>query len=210
MIPYLSRGNKKYKLAGLRTRTFGLPAYESREGFRTCPGAGLCRRGCYAQQGRYVCPSVKKAEERRLRLARRPDLFRTIIGEELRQGRLDLVRIHDSGDFFSLGYLESWLELIAAFRATRFLAYTKMVPLFRQVFVPPNFAVIFSRGGKFDDQILDTDKQAKVFPDQSSLDRAVREEGYVDCHVTDLPALEPQNLRIGLVYHGFPSRRFST
>ena len=204
MIPYLSRGNKKYKLAGLRTRTFGLPAWQSKEGFRTCPGAGLCRRGCYAQQGRYVCTQTLDAQHRRLALVR-SDRFVPVMDAELR--RLDLVRIHDSGDFFSLSYLKDWLTLIFLHPEIKFLTYTKMVPLFRKVQVPENFTVIFSEGGLYDAQIdPHRDKFARVFPTLAEL----RASGFMDCHLTDVPALDPKVRRVGLIYHGWESRRFKT
>lgn len=204
MIPYLSRGNKKYKLAGLRTRTFGLPAWQSKEGFRTCPGAGLCRKGCYAQQGRYVCTQTLDAQHRRLSLVRSGHFVPTM---DLELRRLDLVRIHDSGDFFSLSYLKDWLELIRRHPEIKFLTYTKMVPLFRRVVVPPNFTVVFSEGGKFDSQIdRHRDKFSRVFPNLEEL----RASGFTDCHLTDVPALDPKVMRIGLIYHGWASRAFKT
>ena len=44
---------------------FTLPAFRSGN-IQTCPNAGACAAGCYAQMGMYVWDKVKKAHKRNL------------------------------------------------------------------------------------------------------------------------------------------------
>jgi len=205
---YLTRGNKKYLIPGMRVRTFGLPAERAADGTVTCPGAGLCKQGCYAKQGHYVCPNVKAKNAERFRLAQSPEFFSTIFGE-IQKLKLDLVRIHDSGDFYSRPYLMSWIGIAAACRHTKFLAYSKMVPMIKDVqsLIPENLTIVLSEGGRWDHMIDQAhDKFARVFPSVAALKRA----GFTDCHKSDLPALRPEVKKIGLIYHGWKSRYFVT
>ena len=39
-----------------------------------------------------------------------------------------VVRVHDSGDFFSQEYFDAWLEVARGRPRTRFYAYTKSLP----------------------------------------------------------------------------------
>lgn len=198
---YLSTGNEKYLGLGIKVRTFGLPAVS------TCPGAGACKLGCYAQQGRYGCTNVREAQLRRLELTRDLPRFKETIAAELRQFTPDLIRIHDAGDFYNEPYLKAWLDVIKRAPKVKFLAYTKMVPMVKQHVIPENMAVVFSEGGRWDGLIDQArDKFSRVFPDQGALLQA----GFIDCHETDLPALEPGNRLIGLVYHGAKSRAWRT
>jgi hypothetical protein len=206
---FLTRGNKKYLIPGMRVRTFGIPAERAADGSVTCPGAGMCRQGCYAKQGHYVCPNVKAKNEERFRLTQDPQFFSTIFGE-IQKLKLDLVRIHDSGDFYSKLYLMCWVGLAAACRNTKFLAYSKMVPMIKSLpegTIPDNLVIVLSEGGRWDHLIDELrDKFARVFPSVAALKRA----GFVDCHKSDLPALRPEVRKIGLIYHGWKSRYFVT
>ena len=211
MNTYLSKGNKKYKIPGMRVRTFGLPAYKARDGSLMCPGAGKCKLGCYAKQGHYYFNNVTRAQERRLKLTRDPGLFVATIVQEVHRMKLNWVRVHDSGDFYSLEYAKLWKAVALACPQTWFLAYSKMVPMLHKLMLVPgwpgNLVVVFSEGGRWDDGIhQDRDKFARIFPSLAALKRA----GFTDCHITDRPALNPKVRKIGLVYHGFESRKFVT
>ena len=54
------------------------------------------------------------------------------------------VRVHESGDFYSLEYLLKWLEIAKQFPDLQFFAYTKSVPYFYGLELPKNFVVRFS------------------------------------------------------------------
>lgn len=185
---------------------YGIPAQ------RTCPLAGTCKQGCYAAQGAYVWPVVKAAYEYRLAESLKEDW--SAFDAELKRlvksakGKQVVIRIHDSGDFYSACYLRKWLALVSRFPDVVFYCYTKMVPLFKRwpEPLPRNLTVIFSEGGLADRLInQDVDRHSRVF---ESLD-ALLAAGYVDTTVNDLNALSP-NHKIGLVYHGAKSKFFKT
>lgn len=200
---YLST-NSKLKRDGIFS--FGIPAYKSATGMLTCPAALTCIKGCYARNGTYNFPSVKSAQEKRLELTKDRELFIAVIDTELRKRKVKILRIHDSGDFYSKAYLDTWLTIISLNPNIQFYAYTKMVPLFKGLKLPANFTVIYSEGGKYDKQI-DTanDRHSRVFSDISELKQA----NYADTTTNDINAIG-KNKRIGLVYHGVESKKWRT
>jgi len=201
---WLTQNSKIAKMSGVRTYNWGIPAYKSADGFKTCPNAAACAKGCYATMGAYRFSNVAKVFERRLKLAKSPR-FGIIIDAEIKRRKVQRLRIHDSGDFFSREYLQTWLNVIKANPETQFYAYTKMVSWFNELradgLIPENFIIIYSYGGTQDKLInRDTDRHSWVF---SSVE-ALRAAGYADAHVDDSVALG-DNHKIGLVYHGIKS-----
>lgn len=170
----------------------------------TCPGAGKCAEFCYAQQGGYVFKASMVSHTRKLQAyLSDPHKWAEQMKKEIRalhkSGKLKAFRIHDSGDFFGKVYLHNWLGVIRACPEVQFYCYTKMVPFFRGVDLPANLTVVFSYGGKWDDQInTQQDRHSKVF----SSHKDMTEAGYVDATETDAPGADPAVLRVGLVYHG--------
>jgi len=192
-----SRDNIKVsKMA--RSVSFGIPAYRSSDGFVTCPGAGACAGYCYARQGRYVMPNVKASREFNLAIAKdSPVRFAQYAIADLQAMRkVSIVRIHDSGDFFSQEYLDAWVYVASTLPRIRFYAYTKSLKLcFDRL--PGNFSITQSMGGIWDSLIDSSRSHARVFPDIEAL----RTEGYINGTLSDRPALEGLT-RIGLAYHG--------
>lgn len=198
---YLST-NEKLKRSNIYS--WGIPAYKSATGLTTCPGAKACIVGCYAKNGRYTMPNVKLAQEKRLALSL-TDSFVETIDAELKARKVSKLRIHDSGDFYSLEYLKKWIAIAEKNPQTFFYAYTKMHPILKFVKLPGNFGIIKSFGGKWDDQIdVDTDRHSKVF---TTID-ALKIAGYADVTELDERAMGP-NPKIGLVYHGAKSKTWS-
>lgn len=201
---WLSQNGKIAKMTGVKTYNWGIPAYKSSNGFKTCPNAAACVAGCYAKSGAYLFSNVAKVFEKRLKLAQ-SSRFVNIMNAEIRRRKVERLRIHDSGDFFSQEYVNSWLSIIRANPQCTFYAYTKMVSLFKQYaidrLIPNNFIVIYSYGGT-EDKLIDKvkDRHSWVF---SSI-QALQAAGYADAHVNDAVALE-DNPKIGLVYHGVKS-----
>lgn len=105
-----SFGNAKLKKLG--TVAFGIPAFMSSDGFKTCPKAGACAGVCYARQGLYAFPNVKAAKEFNLK-AIRDDMAGFVHKAHLDLGKIKqkTIRVHDSGDFFSQEYLNAWFYL---------------------------------------------------------------------------------------------------
>lgn len=60
-----------------------------------------------------------------------------------------IVRLHDTGDFFSDNYVKAWLSIMGACPGARFYCYTKEVKRFRRLVEPcspGNFAFVYSFG----------------------------------------------------------------
>ena len=189
-----------------------IPAYKSLDGSTTCPSASKCIQGCYARQGAYIWTNTKQAHQNKLDLAKHADFADIMIytiDNKLKRAKNKKVyiRIHDSGDFFSLDYTLSWFRVMNAFKGIdniEFYAYTKEVERFKALnthysdIYPTNFKCIYSLGGKNDKMINQTkDRHARVFQTETEL----LERGYIDVSQNDLLALT-DNPKIGLVYHG--------
>ena len=99
----LTRNTKLAKTPGLYS--FGIPAFRTKEGFATCPNAGNCVSGCYAKAGFYVRPVVYKAQMERLEATKNRWGFFHLICLEIEKKKVRYLRVHDSGDFYSIEYL---------------------------------------------------------------------------------------------------------
>ena len=204
---------KTGKKHGISLYNFGIPAYKSQSGLITCPAAGTCKIGCYAQQGAYMFGNVRPVFEWRLQVTQSDD-FITLMQSELdaakrkaaKRGQQVVIRIHDSGDFYSVPYLKRWLVIMDTNPEIRFYAYTKQVRLFKRLETPANFRLIFSEGGLFDSEIDLNRHHSRVFRTHADLHAA----GYAHASEDDLVAGLGDNPRIGLVYHGAASKEFTT
>jgi hypothetical protein len=216
MTALLSQNAKMKKSGGDKYAIFdfAIPAYKSNTGLVTCPMAGSCAKGCYAQQGTYAWQSTQDAFERRLatitdgtfagKIERE---IRTKLKTATRRKQQLVIRVHSSGDFFSPDYVNTWFKVVALFPEVQFYAYTKALPFFKNKPVPSNFTVIFSEGGKFDKAIdIDTERHARVFDSNEALEAA----GYDNAMDDDSVAFTSKSGKIGLVYHGAKSKAWET
>ena len=216
---FLSKGNSKLVktgkvLSALRGRkvtvhAFNLPAGVARQlgpdgkPFLTCPGAAACLAVCYAQQGRFMVPAAVKVREDNLSFVRAAlaagtltkDLFRML--DAVKSG--DVVRLHDSGDFFSAEYAYAWFGAAMLRHDVLFYAYTKSIPALAGLDVPRNVVITYSEGGRWDDRIPDGAGRSRIFSSHAAREAAGYRDG--NSHDGDLPAIEGAK-RIGLVYHG--------
>lgn len=199
---------KKSSQNGIEIFNFGIPAFLSQTGIKTCPNAGHCATGCYARSGTYRFGNVVNAYEERLKLTQDPNFINLVHNEIKYQNekailkqKQCLIRIHDSGDFYSKKYTEDWFLIMRQNSFVQFYAYTKMVQMFKayQNEMPHNFILIYSLGG-LQDSLIDTntDRHSKVFETETALIEA----GYADASHDDTVAALGLNKRIGLVYHG--------
>lgn len=185
------------KVSKLDAVSFGIPAYRAADGFATCPQAGACAAICYARQGRYIMPNVKASREFNLSRARGPlEAFAADAIEDLQRISETIVRIHDSGDFFSQEYVDAWARIARAFPNKRFYSYTKSLHL-DFTSMPGNVSIVQSMGGKMDASIDMNRPRSRIFATVGDRERA----GYVDGNINDGPAINGEQ-RIGLVYHG--------
>lgn len=195
--------NQNSKLKKDKILSWSIPAYLTESGFKTCPGAKDCIKGCYARQGFHGMSWVKNKKESNFQETLKPDFVETMTAEILKR-RPRFIRIHDAGDFYSIEYLINWIRIINRCPDVQFYAYTKMIPMFRDMPLPSNFKVIFSFGGRWDNQILDDDHHSKVFKTHEAMVSA----GYADSTESDLVALTSK--KVGLVYHGGKNLNWGT
>jgi hypothetical protein len=113
-----------------------------------------------------------------------------------------VIRVHDSGDFYSASYQMMWYHIARAFPSVTFYAYTKQVGQSRLIDWdrPANFVLIFSLGGKQDSFVESGLRHSRVFETVQDLEAA----GYANASDDDLVAIGT-NPKIGLVYHGVKS-----
>jgi len=198
--------NSKIKKNKLKTFNFGIPAYKSVSGLFTCPNAKDCIKGCYARQGAYIWSNVADVFEERLK-ATQSEFFAVDMIEAIIMSGAEQIRIHDSGDFYDASYLCKWFTVMKALPYVKFYAYTKQTSLFKMYdglnAIPDNFTYLFSFGGHQDHLInVVTDRHCKVFSSSEELERA----GYINATDNDELCLT-DNHRVGIVYHGFKSRK---
>lgn len=194
-----SKIKKTGKELGVRIFNFGIPAYKSRTGKVICPFALLCVAYCYAQKGSYVWSNVEQAFEKRYQVTKHSNFIEYTISE-IKRIKADFIRIHDSGDFYSPKYIQSWFQIIRSCPQTKFYAYTKSFPLFVNLDIPDNLCLIFSQGSKNDELFLNDDyRHAKIFNTYDEMNK----ENYIDCSSIDLFATKwyTDSNKIGLIFH---------
>lgn len=204
----LGTGNGKLqktaKEFGVKIFNFSIPAGNDKfTGKITCPFAGSCLKLCYAKKGAYRWSNVELALSRRYQATKESNFVELITNElnKVRKGKQIYVRIHDSGDFYSPGYFQKWLEIARLNPSVRFYAYTKSHSFIRDNFyIPENMDLIYSLGSK-NDQLInqETERHSKIFHSKEQMER----EGYFDASYLDINATKwvTENKKIGLLIH---------
>ena len=195
--------NAKMKKTSKENKTkifnFSIPAYKTKKGKITCPFAKECVKYCYAQKGNYTrFPIVQELMERKYNLTKQEN-FVELMTNEIKNKKANYIRIHDSGDFYSVAYLKKWVQIAKDNKSVIFYAYTKSIKFFidYQINIPKNLKIIFSEGSKTDN-LINTKKHrhARIFKTVTDLLSA----GYIDASNNDLKAIT-SNKKVGLVYH---------
>jgi hypothetical protein len=193
MAELLTQNSKLKKTSvanGIKVMNFGIPAQS------TCLWADKCKKYCYASKGAYIWSNVKPAFEAREKITRQ-DNFPELMIAEIVKRKVQVVRIHDSGDFYSREYVNKWFKVMDSLPQVKFYAYTKSLPLFDGVKLPSNFILIYSEGGKRDDMIdASKHRHARIFKTEAELLAA----GYANASNDDLIAIG-NNPKIGLLSH---------
>lgn len=93
----------------------------------TCPGASRwCRRSCYNADSRADVFPVHEWMENWAWFLHHPDQLRTQITDQLTAATAPAaVRVHSSGDFYSVPYIHFWSEIAQDHPTVRFWAYTR-------------------------------------------------------------------------------------
>tara|TARA_R110000764_G_scaffold171605_3_gene258401 strand:- start:959 stop:1564 length:606 start_codon:yes stop_codon:yes gene_type:complete len=201
MINLLTQNSKMKKTSiknNIKILNFSIPAYKTKSGKVTCPFAGGCQKYCYAQKGNYTrFPIVQELMEKKYLISKQ-DNFNTLMNAEIIKKKATHIRIHDSGDFYSIAYLLKWVDIANDNKDVIFYAYTKSIQFFKGcINIPKNLKIIFSEGSKTDDLINTRfDRHARIF----KTSEALIEAGYIDASSNDLNAIQ-DNKKVGLVYH---------
>ena len=91
--------------------------------YGTCPTT--CG-GCYATKGNYRFQSVKNALGMRTWLAVNDlDFLKRAIMAQIKAEKIEVLRIHAAGDFFSMAYVDMWREIARKFPDVIMWSYTK-------------------------------------------------------------------------------------
>lgn len=198
----LSDGNSKLKADGIWSFNL-IPVIH-------CPMAGACKQYCYATVGQQAFKSGVLRRARAFLATMQTDFVERMVAEINRAVKkgLKAVRVHDSGDFYSVEYMQSWFEIARRLPSVKFYAYTKMVVLVRRLssVTPTNFRLIQSLGGIGDNKIDRTLAHSRIFDSLDDLLAA----GYANASESDAPAAFGENPRIGLVIHGAKAKRFDS
>lgn len=190
------------QVTGRRVFNFNIPAYKSMTGELICPFAGACKRFCYAQKGNYAYESTRLYSQYKYELTKHTELFIETVLSEIDSKRVEYLRVHDSGDYYSLDYMKAWFKIATARPDVTFYSYTKshqMVRLAARLgIIPDNYEFIFSTGSIQDSLInRETERHAVIFKTHEDLHAA----GYVDASEIDLQAIVTDSNKIGLVFH---------
>ena len=131
LLDYYDDGNKVwYRYAQFNTRAI-----------IDCPfrSAG-CERICYATKGNHTKPSVKGSRIHSAEESRRQDFSDAVVytvrvekKSKRYKDAVMLIRIHESGDFYSVQYLRKWVKAWAELEhedGVQFVFYTKSFPFF--------------------------------------------------------------------------------
>ena len=194
--------NSKMKKTSLKNNAkifnFSIPAYKTKSGKVTCPFADACVKYCYAQKGNYTrYPIVQEVQEKKYEISKQNN-FNSLMNAEIKKKKATHIRIHDSGDFYSVKYLSKWVQIAEHNKEVIFYAYTKSIKFFVDgLLVPDNMKIIFSEGSKHDELINPkTDRHARIFKNIDLLNAS----GYIDASSNDLKAIT-ENKKVGLIFH---------
>ena len=183
--------NQNTKLKQENIYKFSLPV------LKTCPQANECKTFCYGLKGHYNTfkTSIDKAHQKNLDFTKLK-MFHSYISKEIHKRKIETLRLHDTGDFYSQIYLDKWFSIASLCPDTFFYAYTKSLHLdFTEFLSLSNTKIIQSFGGKLD-RLIDLRKpHSAVFNKKELLDYV----GYTDCTNSDRLAIKSK--RVGLVLH---------
>ena len=178
--PTLRFGNANAKLKqlaknyGVIVKTFSLPSGHSCPGAMDCLSKANRNTGkitdgpdtefrCFQASAEALYPSLRKMVWHNFELIKtemtsawryNKDKVKTVadlISNSLPK-KFDVMRVHVGGDFFSQVYFDAWMEVARRNPDKLFYSYSKSLNLWvnRLTFIPVNFSLTASRGGKHD------------------------------------------------------------
>lgn len=215
-----SKINKLAVYLGLAKKSvvsFDLPAGH------TCPMANICKATadpitgkitdsqgmifrCYASSSEAAFTTTRKLRWHNYNLLKGKTLTQIIMLIEASiPNFVKVVRIHSSGDFFSLNYFKAWVIVAKNHPEINFFGYTKVLPYVNYP-KSDNFHLVYSHGGKMDNKIT-TEPVAYVV---NTVNDAIKKGLQVSCqdNPVDDYELVMQDRTFALVLHGTqPAKR---
>lgn len=200
---HFSKGNAKL---GTHTLIFNLPAG------KTCPGAMFCKSFAVVDSNgkrtiadgphtEFRCFAASSEVQYDAVFINRAENLQTIVQylsigiehaaqqmnvalQHHRTRKTELVRIHESGDFFSIAYLQAWIQVAIMNPDLKFYCYSKSLEFFMDQALPSNFYLTASYGGKFDHLIEQGcfPRYSKVFMTDADANAAGLEVDHDDSH----------------------------
>ena len=159
---------KMLKELSLKLKTFTLPAGWSCPAAKDCLSradkvTGKIKDGpdtefrCFAASAEATYPSLRKMVWRNFGLLKDAlvdgvDACADLICASL-PDKFDIMRVHVGGDYFSVKYLQAWIEVAKRNPEKIFYSYSKSLHFFKQFALPSNLVLTASRGGKYDELI---------------------------------------------------------
>ena len=99
--------------------SFSLPV------LRTCPGkTEFCSRLCYGLRGRFSHQKMRELYQNNLELSQQADFVGRIVREISKTGARAF-RLHVVGDFYSVKYVEKWIEIANRLPDVKFFGSTR-------------------------------------------------------------------------------------
>ncbi len=93
---------------------------------KTCLNCKDCAKNCYANKAYRLYPTVKAAWDRNLEISKDSKLFIELISQQIETSKKAYVRVHQSGDFYSVEYINAWYEIAKKHSGVMFWTYTKV------------------------------------------------------------------------------------
>jgi len=177
----LFTSNSKLKKESIYS--FSLPAGAS------CPFAGACLKFCYANKGAFKYSNVIKAHERNLSISKTAEFVDHINANIAALPSIKFFRLHSSGDFYSVEYIQKWVKIASMNPDRVFYAYTKSMQLFKGINLPSNFLIIQSEGTLNDDKYIDRNKPFVKVVHKNDVASFVA-AGFIDSSSSDLNTIK--------------------
>ncbi len=99
--------------------SFSLPV------LKTCPGkTEFCSRLCYGLNGRFTRQKMREIYQSNLEASKQADFVGRIVREILKT-KVGVFRLHVVGDFYSVEYVEKWLEIADRLPDVKFFGSTR-------------------------------------------------------------------------------------
>lgn len=184
----MSHGNKKLKeTENTAFLVWNLPAV------KTCPNATPhCKGLCYALKAERMYPDCFPARKRNLLESMKPDFANRAVYTILqrlandRKKRHLVIRIHESGDFYSARYASAWLEIANTLKGENvtFIAYTKSFAFFDGMSLPKNFLLRASIWDDTKQEDLETIKRNN-WKTYSAVDSFQKGDKFTRCRCSD-------------------------